>query len=88
MLFFKANVKQDSPCLAWLYLVQEAEMPFCVGDGAEDSLPDEPDGGESVVLVGTVELVKGAVELLGGVVPLPYCCAFALVDAFDTRGGM
>lgn len=31
-------------------------MPFCVGEGAVDPLPDETDAGDTVVLVGTVEL--------------------------------
>ena len=37
-------MEQRSPCLAWLYLEQDGEMPFCDGDGAADPLPVEPDG--------------------------------------------
>ena len=70
MLFFSANVKQESPCLALLYLVHEFEMPFCVGDGAADPLSDEYDNGDDVVLVGAVELLKGAIETLKGAVEL------------------
>ena len=89
MLFAWANVEQKSPCLAWLYLVQDVEMPFCVGDGATDALLDELEGDEDAVLIGAVELRKGAVVLLDAPVSLPpRCSALALVDVFDTGGGM
>ena len=42
--------------LAWLYLTQDVEMPFCVGEGAAEALPVEPDGVDTVVLVKAVEL--------------------------------
>lgn len=91
MPFFGANVEQESPFLAWLYLEHEAEMPFCVGEGAADPLPDDPDDGDPVMLVGTVELLKGAVELLSAPVslpsPPPRCSAPALESVFETGGG-
>ncbi len=55
MLLAWANVEQRSPRLAWLYRVQDADMPFCVGDGAVDMLPDEADGLDEAVLEGVVE---------------------------------
>lgn len=66
-----ANFEQESPFLAWLYLVQEAEMPFWVGDGAAESLPDDPDDGDAVVLVRTVESLKGPDEALKMPISLP-----------------
>ena len=50
-------MEQYSSCFAWLYLVQDVEMPFCVGDGAAGPLPDKPDGGDVEVLVCVVELL-------------------------------
>ena len=92
-LFAWANVEQKSPCLAWPYLVQDVEMPFCVGEGAAEALPEAlPDafeGDEDAVLVGVVELRKGAVVLVDAPVSLPpRCSAPAFVDVFDTGGGM
>ena len=89
MLFAWANVKQKPPFLAWLYLMQDVEMPFSVGDGATDALLDELEGDENAVLFRAVELRKGAVVLLDAPVLLPPCCSvLALVDVFDTGGGM
>ena len=89
---------QKSPCLALLYLAQDVEMPFCIGDGAADPVPDEPENGDSVVLVGDVVLLKGASELLGRVELLnapvsppfspPCCCTLAFVAATETGGGI
>ena len=79
-------MEHKSPCLAWLYLAQEIEMPFCVGDGAVDPLRDESDG-DDVAFVGAVELLNEDVGLLGVSRPLPSpppgCCAFALMVTFD-----
>ncbi len=89
MLFSCANVEQESPFLAWLYLVQEPEMPFCVGEGAADPLLDGFDDGDAVELVGRVELLKGAV-LLDAPVSLsspPRCSALAFRSVFETGGG-
>ena len=70
-------------------------MPVCVGDGAgPELLPVEPDAGDDAVLVGAVELRKGAVELLldpDVVFPLlvpPGCCALALPAVRNVVGGM
>ena len=64
-------------------------MPFWVGDGALGLLPNEPDSCDTEVLVGVVELRKGAVELLDVSVPFPPgCWAVALVDGFIMRGGI
>lgn len=66
-------------------------MPFCVGEGATGPLPDEPDDGETVALVGTVELLKGAVELPDAPMslpsPPPRCSALAFESVFETGGG-
>lgn len=66
-------------------------MPFCVGEGAADPLPDEPDDGDTTVLVGRVELLKGAVGLLGAPVslpsPPPRCSALAFEFVFEKGGG-
>ncbi len=86
MLLAWANVEQKSPRLAWLYRVQDADMPFWVGDGAMDMLPDEADGWDEAVLEGVVEFWKGAVELLDAVVP-PGCCVLELPATFDIGGG-
>lgn len=91
-------MKQKSPCLALLYLAQDLEMPFCIGDGAAEPVPDEPEDGDSVALVGDVELLKGAFELLDRVellnapvslsFPPPCCCTLAFVAATETGGGI
>lgn len=65
-------------------------MPFCVGDGAVDpaTAEFEEEDDDVVVLVGVVELLKGAVKLLDATVPLPpACCPPALIGAIDTLGG-
>ena len=91
ILYSCANVEQESPFLACPYLVQEAEMPFCVGDGTAAPLPDELDDGDTVVLVVIVELLKGAVELLDTPVslpsPPPRWSALAFDAVFETGGG-
>ncbi len=90
MLFSCANVEQESPFLAWLYLVQEAEMPFCVGEGAAGPLLDEFDDGSAVVLVGRVELLKGAILLDAPASlssPPSRCSALAFRRVFETGGG-
>lgn len=66
-------------------------MPFWVGEGAEGPLPDEPDDGDTVVLVGTVELLKGAIEIPDAPEslpsPPPRCSALALKSVLETGGG-
>ena len=87
-LFACANVEQKSPCLAWLYFAQDGDTPFCIGEGVENLLPVEPDGGDDSVLLGVVEFRNGAVELLDVVVPFPPgCWALALLVAFRIGGG-
>ena len=91
-------MEQKSPCFALLYLAQDVEMPFCTGDGAAEPVPDEPEDGERVALVGDVELLKGAfelldrVELLNAPVLLPFsppcCCTLAFVAEIETGGGI
>ena len=68
-------------------------MPFCVGDGAAGPAPPGvPGTGDDVVLVGVVELLKGALELFDPLVllPSPPPCSNALVFvfAFLMGGGM
>ena len=68
-------------------------MPFCVGDGAAGSPPAGVPGNEDdVVLVGVVELLKGAVELFDPIVllpsPPPRSRALAFVIAFGMGGGV
>ena len=66
-------------------------MPFWVVEGATGLLPDEPDDGETVALVGIVELLKGAVELPDAPVSLPSpparCSVLAFESLFETGGG-
>ena len=73
--------------------MQEAELPFCVGDGAAGPPPPGvPGNGDDVVLVGTVELLKGADELFDPTVllilPPPFPSALVFVFAFRMGGGM
>ena len=66
-------------------------MPFCVGEGAADPLLDELDDGDVVMLVGRVELLKGAGGLLDAPVslssPPSRCSALAFRSVFETGGG-
>ena len=68
-------------------------MPFCVSDGAAGPPPPGvPGDGDDVMLVGAVELLKGAVELLDPPVllpsPLPRSSALVFVFVFGMGGGM
>ena len=64
--FFCANVEQKSPGFACSYWVQDAEIPFCIGDGIADPLVQEPEVCDDDVLVKVVELTKGANGLPDG----------------------
>ena len=68
-------------------------MSFCGGVGAAGPPPPGVLGnGDDVVLVGVVELLKGAVELFDTTVllpsPPPYYSALVFVTAFGMRDGM